>query len=149
VFVSCSEAVTYCTAGTTASGCQTLISGAGTASLTLASGFDVALSTMEGNKNGLFFFGTNGPQALPYGNGTSWRCVVPPLQRTGLQIGTGTPGLCDGSMALDFNAWMAANPGKAPVSGSTIHLQGWFRDPLNTSNQTASFSDGLEFTVCP
>jgi hypothetical protein len=25
----------------------------------------------------------------------------------------------------------------------------WYRDPLNTSNQTTSLSDAIEFTFCP
>ena len=144
-----SVASSYCTAGSTASGCTALLSAAGAASTTAGSGFDISAGTVEGAKDGLFFFSTNGSQANSWGSGTSYQCVVPPVQRTGLQVGSGTPGACDGSFLMDFNAWMAANPSKAPAPGSTVNLQLWFRDPLNTSNQTTSLSDGLEFGVCP
>ena len=139
----------YCTAGTTASGCRATVSASGTPSASAASGFDVSVAGSEGQKDGVIYFGTSGAQAAPWGNGSSFQCVVPPVVRTGTQAGTGSPGACDGSFALDFNAWMAANPGKAPGSGSTVHLQAWFRDPGNTSNQSTSLSDALRFSVCP
>lgn len=41
-------------------------------------------SAVEGAKDALFFFGTNGFQANPCGNGTSYKCIVPPVQRAGL-----------------------------------------------------------------
>ena len=141
--------VSYCTAGVTASGCQALISATGSPSLSAATGFDVAVAGVEGAKDGILFFGTGGRQANPWGNGTSFQCVVPPVRRTGLQVGVGTSGLCDGSFVLDFNAWMAAQPTKAPAASETVQMQCWFRDPLNTSNQTTSLSEALEFVVAP
>ena len=39
-------------------------------------------SGVQGQKDGLFFFGTNGQQANPWGNGTSYQCVVPPVVPT-------------------------------------------------------------------
>jgi hypothetical protein len=140
---------TYCTPGTTASGCNALISATGAPSLSASAGFDVSVSGAEGAKDGLFFFGTNGQQASPWGNGTSFQCVVPPVVRTALQNGTGTAGACNGSFQLDFNAWMAAHPAQSPAAGEPTSMQCWFRDPLNTSNQTTSLSDALSFVVCP
>jgi len=139
----------YCTAGTSASGCQALITAAGSPSLSATTGFDVLVSAIEGDKDGILFFGTAGRQAKPWGGGTSYQCVVPPVRRTGLQTGTGTAGLCDGSYALDFNAWMTSHPAKAPAANATVQMQCWFRDPQNTSNQTTSLSDALEFRVAP
>jgi len=107
------------------------------------------VSAIEGDKDGILFFGTAGRQAKPWGGGTSYQCVVPPVRRTGLQTGTGTAGLCDGSYALDFNAWMTSHPAKAPAANATVQMQCWFRDPQNTSNQTTSLSDALEFRVAP
>ncbi len=107
---------------------------------------------MEGQKDGLFFFSTNGRQANPWGNGTSRQCVVPPVFRGGLLLGSGTPGVCDNSLSQDLNAlWCAScpKPPKNPGSGAVVQVQLWYRDPLNTSNQTTSMSDALEFTVAP
>jgi hypothetical protein len=141
------QATSYCTAGTTTSGCNALITASGFASASAASGFDVAVSGVEGAKSGLIFFGTSGAKATPWGAGTSFFCVRGPHQRTPVQAGGGTAGLCDGSFALDFNAWMAANPVKAPASGETVWMQAWFRDP--PAPKTTAFSDAMRFSVCP
>ncbi len=147
--LQCSSVVNYCTPGTSGGGCQITLSGTGTPSLSLASGFTVAGAAADGRRNGLFFFSQNGRQASPWGNGTSYQCVVPPLQRTPMQSSGGTPGSCDGAFSLDLNAWMAANPGSAPSADVPVQLQLWYRDPQSTSNQTTSLADALEFTVAP
>ena len=138
----------YCTAGTSASGCQALLGSTGVPSATALSGFVVTASTMEGQKDGLFFFAENGQQANPWGNGTSYQCVTPPVKRTGLQNGTGTIAACDGSLALDMNAYLRANPIKDPGLGAVVQIQLWYRDPASTSNQSTSLSDALEFVIC-
>jgi hypothetical protein len=141
--------IAYCTAGASASGCQASISATGTASATATSGFDLMASSVEGNKDGLFFFGPNGRQASPWGNGTSFQCVVPPVNRGGLLTGVGTAGTCDGSFSQDLNARWTTKPNQNPGAGATVQAQLWYRDPLNTSNQTTSLSDALEFGVAP
>jgi hypothetical protein len=141
--------INYCTAGTSASGCQATVSGTGSASATAASGFVVSAANVEGNKNGQFYWGVNGRQANVWGNGTSLRCVAPPTVRGGLLTGTGSAGACDGSFAQDLNAVFQAKPSKNPGAGAQVQLQLWYRDPLNTSNQSTSFSDALEFVLCP
>ena len=37
----------------------------------------------------------------------------------------------------------------AAGAGAIVQAQLWYRDPVNTSNQTTSLSDALEFAVCP
>jgi DNA-binding beta-propeller fold protein YncE len=143
---------TYCTAGSSASGCQALLSASGTPSATAVSGFTLQASTVEGQKDGLFFFGTNGQQASSWGNGTSYQCVVPPVVRAGTLTGSGTPGVCDGSFVQDLNAlWCPTcpKPSKNPGGGATVQAQLWYRDPLSTSNQTTSLSDAIEFVMSP
>ena len=142
----------YCTAGTSASGCQASISAAGTASATATSGFVLMASGVEGSKDGLFFYGTNGRQANPWGNGTSYQCVIPPVKRGGLQTGSGTPGACDGMFSQDLNArWCPScpKPNHNPGVGAVTQAQFWYRDPQNTSNQTTSLSNAIEFLVVP
>ena len=140
----------YCTAGTTANGCQTLLSSTGLPSIGAGSGFVVTAANGEGAKNGIFFYGFNGQQANSWGNGTSYQCVVPPVIRTGLRAGTGTSGACDGTFNIDMNAfWSTAKPAKVPAVGQEVSLQLWFRDPQSTSNQTTSLSDAIKFQVCP
>ncbi len=141
--------VAYCTAGTSASGCQAVLSSSGLPSASAPSGFVVTASTVEGNKDGLFFVGTTGRQANAWGTGTSRQCVTPPVKRFGLLAANGTNGACDGTKSQDFAAYWTAFPSKNPGLGTTAQVQLWYRDPLNTSNQTTSLSDALEFTVIP
>ncbi len=148
----CEVAGAYCTAGTSASGCTATISSTGSASASAASGFTVTASLVEGSKAGIFFFAQNGMQAAPWGSGTSYQCVVPPVMRGGLIFGGGTVGGCDGTFSQDLNArWCPAcpKPLQAPTAGVPLQIQLWYRDPLNTSNQTTSLSDALEVLPCP
>jgi hypothetical protein len=139
----------YCTAGSSASGCRAGIAASGTPSASLATGFFLTASGVEGGKDGLFFFGTSGRQASPWGNGSSYQCVVPPVSRGGLQTASGTAGQCDGAFSQDLNARWTQKPAQNPGAGATLQAQLWYRDPLNTSNQSTSFSDALELTVQP
>jgi len=146
---SCGTTVNYCTPGFSASFCVATLSSTGFASASQPSGFVVHASDVEGNKDGLFFFGTNGRQANSWGSGTSYQCVVPPVKRAGLVTGIGTVGGCDGAFAQDFNILWAGSPAKNPGAGAVVQIQLWYRDPQNPSNQTTSLSDALETTVCP
>jgi len=152
VFNIAGPSINYCTAGFSAAGCQALLSSTGTPSATAASGFTVTASGVEGQKDGLFFFGTNGRQANSWGSGTSFQCIVPPVLRSPLNTGNGTTGICDEVLSRDLNTlWCPScpKPTKNPGAGTLTVIQLWYRDPLNTSNQTTSLSDALEFTVCP
>ena len=62
----------------------------------------------------------------------------------------GTPGACDGSFALDWTAFHAAQPaalGAPWTAHERAWLQAWFRDP--PSCKTTSLSDALVLTVQP
>ncbi len=147
-----SAPVNYCTAGATAAGCNASISAIGAASATAGSGFLLLVNGAEGAKTGIYFFGTSGRQANPWGSGTSYQCVVTPVTRAGLLTGTGTVGACDGTFSQDLNAvWCPTCPKRLenPGAGALVQAQLWFRDPQNTSNQTTSLSDAIEFRVCP
>ena len=141
--------VSYCTAGASASGCVASLSASGFPSASAISGFVLTATGVEGQKDGLFFFGANGRQANPWGNGTSFQCVVPPVKRGGVQAGTGSTGACDGAFPQDLNTRWQAKPGQNPGAGAVVQAQLWYRDPSSTSNQTTSLSNALEFTVCP
>ena len=141
--------VTYCSAGISASECQVTIQFSGKPSATASSGFYLLASAVEGNKNGLFFFGTNGRQAAPWGNGTSYQCVVPPVKRTPKAHGGGSNAVCNGSFARDLNAHWTARPAVNPGAGAVVQAQLWYRDPKNTSNRTTSLSGAIEFQVAP
>jgi len=146
------DAATYCTAGTSVSGCRAVLSACGVSSASAASGFWLRANRVEGAKKGLFFFGANGRQAQAWGNGSSFQCVVPPVKRASLLLGSGTTASCDGSFSQDLNAlWcpVCPKPNHNPGAGVVVQAQLWYRDPLNTSNQTTSLSDAIEFSVGP
>ena len=140
--------VSYCTAGTSTSGCQALLSATGVASASLPSGFSQRehRRRLEGRD---LYFGTNGRQANSWGNGTSYQCVAPPAHRAGVLEGTGTNNQCNGSFSQDLNAQWQAKPHHNPGAGALVQIQLWYRDPHSTSNQTTSLSDALETPVCP
>lgn len=141
------RAVNYCTAGTTANNCNALISAQGTSSATASTGFFLQANNIEGNKDGTFFWGTNGRQAVPWKGGNSFQCVVPPVKRGGTIVGTGTNGLCDGVSVQDLNQRWFNKPAQNPGAGAVVQAQFWFRDP--PSPGTTSISDAIEWTVCP
>ena len=143
---------TYCNGGFSASGCTCRLFASGVASASYTTGFTVTAQSLEGQKDGLFFYGQNGQQMAPWGNGTSFQCVVPPVKRGGTLSGNGTPGACDGLVAQDLNAlWcpICPKPNHAPIPGRPLQIQFWYRDPLNTSNQSTSLSNAIEVDVSP
>jgi hypothetical protein len=139
----------YCKPGVSASGCTANLDARGFASATAPSGFVLEAVDVEGAKDGLFFFGANGRQANPWGTSSSYQCVVPPVKRGGLLQSVGTSGQCDGAFAQDLNAHWTAKPAHNPGAGAVVQAQLWYRDPWNTSNQTTSLSDAIEFAVGP
>ena len=144
--------LTFCTAGTTSNGCLPAISASGTPSASATSGFDIAVAAVEGQKQGLIFYGLDntGFTPLPWGTSSSFLCVKSPTQRTPAQATGGTLNACDGALALDWNAFVATTPGAlgAPfAAGRHVYAQGWFRDP--PSPKTTMLSDALEFIVQP
>ena len=142
-------ATSYCTAGTSASGCQALLQATGVPSASATSGFLVTSAAAEGQKAGLFFWGVNGATASPVGTSSSLRCVKGPLSRGGLITSGGTAGACDGTFAYDLNRRWTSQPSQNPGAGAEVRVQLWYRDPLSTSNQVTAYSDALAFTVCP
>jgi hypothetical protein len=122
----------------------------GTPSASATSGFTISVHDVEGAKQGLVFYGTSGRLASPWGAGSSLLCVKSPAQRTAIQASGGAAGTCDGLLSLDWNAYMAANPGALghPRSaGMVVQAQGWFRDP--PAPKTTNLSDGIEFVLAP
>jgi len=139
----------YCTAGLSAGGCEALISATGTPSASAPTGFFLRANGVEGEKNGLFFFGTAGRSATPWGNGSSVRCTPAPVFRGALLTGGGAAALCNGAFAYDLTARWNAVPNQNPGAGALTQAQFWYRDPFNTSNRSTSLSDAVEFCVQP
>jgi hypothetical protein len=76
--------------------------------------------------------------------------VKGPLQRVGPALASGTLGLCNGTLDVDWSAFTSANPFAlgAPFSaGALVNSQVWYRDPLAAGG--ANLANALEFTVQP
>lgn len=145
--------IAYCTSSTTSIGCTPAISSTGTPSASATSGFVIGVDGVNGQRLGLIFYGVDnaGWSPLPWGGGnTSYLCVKPPSQRTGVQSSGGTIAQCDGRLALDWSAFVSANPASlgAPfASGDKLCAQAWFRDP--PAPRFTNLSDALEIVLAP
>jgi hypothetical protein len=146
-----SSPVAYCTASLTSNSCVPAITSAGVARASAASGFTIAAHDVEGNRQGLVFYGVNGRHTAPWAPGnSSTLCVRQPLQRMPPHGSGGATGSCQGVLAVDWSAFLASHPGAlgAPTSaGQLVQAQAWFRDPAAPGS--TNLSDGLEFTVQP
>jgi hypothetical protein len=144
--------LTYCTAGTTTHACLPAIGATGTPSASAPSGFTITIANVEGQKQGIVFYGidNSGFAPTPWGLSSSFLCVKAPTQRTNVQSSGGTLLQCDGALSLDWNAFRFANPGAlgSPfAAGDRVYAQAWFRDP--PSPKTTMLSDALEFSLDP
>lgn len=149
-----SNVLAYCTPSTTSSGCAPLVSASSSrASISAGPGsFVIRCDQVEGQKFGIFFYGLNGGQALPWWPGsTSTFCVKTPTQRMRQINSGGQSNTCSGvctedffDYALNFNPLALGNP---LTPGQRYNAQLWFRDPA--APKTTNLSDALEFSLCP
>jgi hypothetical protein len=124
----------------------------GTASASASSGFVLRAESVEGQRQGLLFYGISGRQHSPWSNsGTSgYLCVRQPTQRTAPQNSGGTTLACDGVLQVDWNTYRATHPaslGQPFSAGAVVEAQGWFRDPGPV--KSTALSNALEFVVQP
>jgi len=148
--VGSGQLISYCTAGTSSAGCVATMSATGAPDANAGSGFTLRASGVEGQRQGLVFYGLSGRVAFAWGTTSSFLCVKSPLQRTFPQSSGGAAGACNGELTTDWNQFSATYPGAlgAPFAGGeVVQAQAWFRDPPNA--KTTSLSDALEFVVQP
>ncbi|MCY3004085.1 MAG: thrombospondin type 3 repeat-containing protein [Planctomycetota bacterium] len=140
--------ISYCTPGTSSNGCVATMSAVGSPNALATSGFTLLTSNLEGAKSSLVFYSVSGPHSAPWGTNSGFLCVKSPTQRMSTQNSGGTSGACNGSLSIDFLAWVAAAP--APLgtpfqSGDVVNVQTWYRDPPST--KTTTLSNALQFTM--
>jgi plastocyanin len=141
---------TYCTSRPSSlPGCVPAVDATGTPSASAGSGFTVRATPVLGAKVGLFVYTTQGaaqsPLSLPYGS----LCIATGgVRRIAAQSSGGTPGACDGQLAVDFNQHFASQT-KDPtlVPGARVDLQAWYRDPANPGG--ANLTEAGTFYMCP
>ncbi|MCC7014273.1 MAG: hypothetical protein IT454_17065 [Planctomycetes bacterium] len=142
----------YCTSGTSTNGCQPLISATNNPSLSLAAPCAITIQGVEGQKNGIVFYGLtpNFAGSSWCGSGTSLLCVKSPTQRTSNQNSGGTAGLCDGQISLNWDTYQLTHPGALGnpwFVGATAHVQGWYRDP--PACKTTQLTQAITLTYLP
>ncbi|MCC7014292.1 MAG: S8 family serine peptidase [Planctomycetes bacterium] len=150
-FGGTSSPVSYCSTPMTTNLCSPTMTTAGVARAGAAAGFTVSASNVEGQRQGVVFYGVTGRVALAWHPGnSSVQCVRQPLQRTAAQNSGGTLGGCDGLLSIDWNAFVANRPGALGtpiVPGLVVDAQAWFRDPLAPGQ--GNLSNAIEFIVQP
>jgi hypothetical protein len=141
----------YCTPGTTTNGCLGSIAASDNPNVAHNNTCQLSVSGVEGQKSGILFYGlASNIQPWCSIGGNSLLCVKAPTQRTIAQPSGGTTGACDGTLALDWNAWQSANPGALGqpfAAGDNVYVQGWFRDP--PACKTTNMTDAVELTYLP
>jgi hypothetical protein len=141
----------YCTAGTSTNGCVPAITASGTPSLAANAGYSLSVSNLEGQKQGLFFYGVGGAAIAPWApTSSSFLCVKSPTQRLPALSSGGVSGQCNGAFSQDWLAYLNANPltlGAPFVPGTPINAQAWYRDPA--APKTTNLSNALEFVLVP
>lgn len=148
--VSSSVVSTYCTPGVSSNGCSASMLASGVASASATSGFTIAATQVEGQRQSLCFYGVSGRTGLPWGSTGSFLCVKPPVQRTVLLNSGGVLGQCNGAVQFDWLVFLGATPGAlgAPFQvGDVVNSQVWYRDP--PSSNGTQLSNALEFTLVP
>lgn len=140
---------TYCSSGTSATGCVPALGSTGSASASAASGFVLVGSGLDPNRPAMLYLGLNGGQSKPF-TGSSLLCVRPPLVRTGVLLTSAAGGTCGATLQRDWNDWRATHPsapGQPFVAGETVWAQAWCRDPLSPSGSVTT--NGVVFVLAP
>ena len=122
----------------------------GTPSASATSGYTLLVSNVEGQKQGLIFYGSTGRAAAAWGTGSSFLCVKAPTQRIAAQNTGGAAGSCNGELSVDWSAFMAGAPsalGNPRSAGQVYQAQGWFRDP--PACKKSRLTDAIELTYVP
>jgi hypothetical protein len=140
----------FCTPGTTSHGCVPNLTATGTPSVSASSGFVLTCTQVEGQRNGITFYGITGEIAVPWGSSSSFLCIKAPRQRTPAANSGGTLNGCDGMLSIDFLDFLATHPnvlGQPFMAGQVVYSQTSFRDPFG--QEAIAFSNGLKFTMVP
>jgi hypothetical protein len=140
---------------TVSNGCQSVASTVGLPSASTSTAFTVRFSSLNGNVNGVVFYGINGPVSVAW-SPQSNLCVKSPTQRlNGIAGASGTTGggvgTCNGQYSFNFNAVIQGSfpglLGTPMAAGQRVDVQGWQRDAAST--KTTNLTDALSFIVGP
>jgi glucose/arabinose dehydrogenase len=134
----------YCTAQVNSHGCTPTIGASGIPSASAGSGYFIAATKVLPLINGVFFYSTSGPAAIPFQGG--FVCCAAPIRRVALAPSSGS-GTCGGVLRLDFNAYIASGANIHLTAGASIWGQFWSRDKGSASG--SNLSNALKAVICP
>lgn len=142
---------TYCGAKLNSCGTLPSIASSGTPSASAGSGFQVSASNTKALKFGLLLYTDSGPANSPFSGGVLCLGSAPLRRSVAIADSVGTPGQCDGVLAIDMNAFASGALGGIPlasllVQGTQVNAQFWARD---TTSNGALLSDAIEYSVGP
>lgn len=142
-----SPARVHCVPERSRLGCIAHIGFNGSPSASSGQPFAITASGVLSHKNGVLVYGTNGPAFAPYPGGV--RCIAAPRRTTARQSSGGTPNAndCSGSLAIDFNAFIASGADPLLHAGQVVNAQWVYRDPLGPS--ALASSEAVEFAIAP
>lgn len=140
---------TRCVAKANSLGCLPTVSFAGTASASAGSGFTVTAANVLNKKSGMFAYSLQGVQQVPFAGG--YLCLRPPLERTNMLASGGSVSGsdCTGTLAIDFNSYVASGADPALVAGVTVDGQFWSRDPGFAAPDNVGLTQGAHFGIGP
>lgn len=141
------EQVFYCSSSVNSCGTSPMLIATGVSSATASSGFTLTAVNVSAHKTIALFYSTSGQASIPFYGGTL--CLQPPHYAAVL-FATGTPGQCDGTVSIDFNAFAR---GLLPTLGTP---QAFLSQPgtivqcqfVGRDNPLPLLSQALEFSIC-
>lgn len=135
---------THCTGKVNSLGCTPSLSWTGAPSASAGSGFVVRADGLIPGMGGLVIYGYDAKPPSAFQGGSL--CLLSPIVRTSFQNSGGTSG-CSGSIALDFNAWLASGADPLLGPGTTLAAQVWSRDLQSSFG--SSVSNAIRFVYAP
>jgi Tol biopolymer transport system component len=140
----------YCTAKANSLGCTPALTFTGSPSASQSSGFTLQATNWINQQPCVFLYTRLGPSTTPFGG--SLLCISRSFRRVGAVVSSGgSTGTvdCSGSLALDFNSYVASGVDPKLVLGTRVWVQGWSRDPGFEPEQNSSLTNALEWTLLP
>jgi hypothetical protein len=134
---------TYCTAKLNSQLCLPAIAFSGTPSVSSPNPFTVSASQILPDVLGIGIYGPL-QNSAPFQGGTL--CVGGTVTRMTAQL-SGGAGACSGTFAYDFNQVIQGGGDASLVSGATVHMQMWYRDP--PASFSSGLSDAVQFVIQP
>lgn len=136
----------YCEPKTNSLGCAPRIGASGTPSASMGAPFTITAAQVLNRSSGQLVYGFAPLLTAAPATGL---CVSGSLRRLRSQDTGGTPGApdCSGTLANDFNAWIASGLDGALTPGTLVFAQFLYRDTGDPAGRGAT--DALRFVIAP